>query len=576
MGVKISELPAAPFANALDQLEANQSGVSRRLALSQISDYVGAHLPAQVSLDVRSYGVTMNGITDDTAGVTAAVAAAALTGQSLFWPQGTALTTLSIPLLHTVRHSGPGRIKRGANVFVMAPKAGTTNHLYVAPAGTTANDGLSATEPMASQTAVTALSNYGPVLQATWQIDFAAGANAGFLMALRSVNPVRFVGVPTGDFRTVPTSTITKAASGALSNGMAFVNGANVFVKDILASGFVGLDDAGVWASAYTTITLENNHVTNCYHGWYFLDFVFHSAKGGTISNCTKYGVHELYFVLRNFKYAGSTANGTIITGCEFAVHSKEFCTGHLDFVDISDCTYGAMAVRGSTINSAHASFKRCVIGMVLASRSSAVRNVDTDWHVGTADACTIQILALDPQIIENVPGGGNVEDAILPPYVGQSIKTFGYGIVPFTLTGTTSSTTMINSLGTLQPGEFQAENTQVRLRAFGSASLAAGTGLLLFRVGGVTLGAFTLPIGTLLWEFECHYFVSATGDNQRWFAKLTYTASATSPAVVLINRGTKTNPHSTTAYVFNLNGQLAVGTDSLTADFAEGWTTNR
>lgn len=526
-------------------------------------------------LDVRGFNVVMDGTTNSTTQVIAAVAAAAASGQTLYWPPGTALTTATIPLLHAVKHTGPGIIKRGSSLFRVEPRGSVTNHLYVAPAGVSTADGLSTSEPTTPQAAVTALKNYGPVLEGTWQIDFAAGAHAGFIMDnLQSVNPVRFIGVATGDFRTVPTSTVTKAASGVLANGIVFQNKTKAFLKDILVSDFTAVESAGVRAQQWALITLENVHATNCYYGWYFIDFTQYDAKGGTISSCLKWGVNELFFVLRNFKYAGGTDNRTIITDCETGVHGKELCTGHMDFVEISDCNYGIMLCRGSTMNPSDSIFKRNDIGIILTGRSSMHHAPDIQWNAGTADANTIQVLPLDPQLIESI--GGSAEDAPTAPWVGQTLKTFGYNAVPFPLTGTTSNTVMLNSLGTLHAGEFQAENTRVHLKAVGTASLVSGTGILFFRLGGSLLASVTLPIGAAFWQFEVDYLVTATGDTQRYFSKCTYTTSTSSPAEVLINGSTRTFAHSTTAFTLNLTGQLANAGDSMTANFAEAWTTNR
>jgi hypothetical protein len=573
----IPDLPAATVATNDDQVEISQGGTSRRLSLGQIV----TALPSEAAfVDVRFYGVVLDGVTDTTAAVVSAVAAAFSSGKGLFWPNGTAVTTTSIPNLHQVRHVGPGIIKRGTNTFTVAPLAkfgtGTTNHLYVAPAGNTTNDGLSPSQPMTSQTAVNALPNYGPMLNGTWQIDFAAGENSAFVISyLKSMNAIRFVGVPTGDFRSVPTSMVTKAASGASENGMAFTAYVNVFVKDILVKDFLGSYNAGLLASLHCVVTIENVHATNCDIGWYILDYTLYSAKGGTISYCIQMGVQELFSVVRNYKYAGTATDRTIITNCVWGMHLKELCTGHMDFVEVSDCTYGMMFVRGSTANIGQVDMKRNNIAIVLSGRSMVTNISATSFHAGTADANTIQILPLDPQIIENVSGGGNVEALITAPYVGQSMKVLGYKTVPFTLTGTTVQTKLMFPVGDFLAGEFQAEGSRAYFNASGTCSLVGGTATVAFRTGA-NIAIFTLPIGTVFWEMEMRFMVPTTGSaTQRYVAKCFYGTNTATPASVLYNAFTRTIDFKNLDQPFGVWGQLSVGTDSITADEAVTWTTN-
>lgn len=129
-------------------------------------------------ISVLDYGAVGDGIADDTVAVQNAVNAAYLSGESLLFSDGTYLTTASIANFHNVAKIGLGVIKRGVNLWVVTPDRTSTRQLYVSPTGNNANDGLSATEPLASiQTAVDVVNKYGPVV-GKQQIIGAAGVYA--------------------------------------------------------------------------------------------------------------------------------------------------------------------------------------------------------------------------------------------------------------------------------------------------------------------------------------------------------------------------------------------------------------
>lgn len=81
-------------------------------------------------MSVANFGTVGNGTTSDQSAVAAAVLAAYTAGKDLYWPKGTYLTTAAIPYLHSVRHWGPGVIKRGSNLFMVEPNRANTNTLY--------------------------------------------------------------------------------------------------------------------------------------------------------------------------------------------------------------------------------------------------------------------------------------------------------------------------------------------------------------------------------------------------------------------------------------------------------------
>ena len=131
---------------------------------------------------VTDYGTVGDGATSDQAAVAAAVAAALAAGDDLWWPDGTYLTTASIPSFHSVRHFGAGIIKRGSNLWAVEPKRTTVRGLYVSPTGSTANDGLSTGEPLTIQGAIDALNFAGPVIGRQQIIGVAGQYNEAILI----------------------------------------------------------------------------------------------------------------------------------------------------------------------------------------------------------------------------------------------------------------------------------------------------------------------------------------------------------------------------------------------------------
>lgn len=133
-------------------------------------------------VQVQWYGaVDKTGATSSQTAVAAAVADAFTNGYDLYWPAGTYLTTASIPNFHSVRHYGPGVVKRGTNLwYITPPSFDEINHIYAAASGgSSANDGLSASQPIDTfQHAIDALENWAPLEKGQWQIDLAAGTYA--------------------------------------------------------------------------------------------------------------------------------------------------------------------------------------------------------------------------------------------------------------------------------------------------------------------------------------------------------------------------------------------------------------
>lgn len=481
---------------------AEKSGAASRTIRGRLSD----------SISVKDFAAVGDGVTNDAPALLGALSDSA--GEELRWPEGDYAVAAPLPGLHEARHTGTGRITRGASTFYVNPVAGQANTLYVDPAGSDANDGLTSDFAFATlQAAFDALANYGPMLQGTWTIQLAAGTyteGALFPTGLSSRAAVVVAGPDVGGTPNVPTAIIDGTTS-VYRRGLGGTNRLRLTVRDIKVQGFDGTDEAGVEFSQYARVTLNNVHVDNCYYGLHFLDFVYYDITGGIIENCDT-GVQELFGVVRNFKPAGSDAGRTTIRNCtSYGLKAKELCTGHLDYALIDNCNNGVFLMRGSTANLSNCDIYNNTIGAVCNSASTIVDTLSVDWGAGTANANTVKFLMRGGSSESRRNGGENVPTT---PYIGLTEKKVGFDYTSIAHTGTTTRTVLYTPY-TVSGGDLQAVGAHVRFRIQGSAALSAGTCVLEVRAGAGGLSTVTLPTGTYAFMAELAGVVNAAGDFQ-------------------------------------------------------------
>lgn len=131
---------------------------------------------ARERVSIKDFGGVGDGVADDTAAVSAAVTYCLASGTWLFW-NAIYLTTASIPNLHSVRHYGPGAIKRSGGLYYWdVADRDTVNIVYCASAGLDANDGIGPSQPMSVVAVKSYLENLGSrTLRGRWRVQFAAG-----------------------------------------------------------------------------------------------------------------------------------------------------------------------------------------------------------------------------------------------------------------------------------------------------------------------------------------------------------------------------------------------------------------
>jgi hypothetical protein len=560
--LKKSPIGVVSWANGVPISDAVETA---KLSASDGSALVG-FLQAGTGASARTVQAKLRDVVSvkDFSSVQDAITHCIASGSRLFWPE-----VVSVPAnvgnFHSVKHYGPGGVQRGGNVFYVQPSRSRTNTLYVSPSGSSSNDGLSTSEPMTPQTACNALREYGPTLDGTWKISLAAGSYPRQTLILPSNldtrNAIEIYGPPTGDFRTEPTAIFDGQAQNgtcAGGTGVKSVKLKDIKVKDwyVTAPAFNAGAFNGVGIDFFDSIlTTENVHIENCDAGFYMKNGTKYFTKGGRISGCGC-GIQELFSVTRDFKVAGSTTNRTTIQSCEFGIKAKELSTGHLDYVEFLDNTYGVHFSRGCTANLTNSIFKRNTVG-VYAMAGSSIVDYSVTWGSG-ADANGVKF-STDASSTEIMRGGGENAQAAL--FTGKGAKLIGNDVTQLVHTGTLTDT-LVAQFNDTAIGDFQAIGEYYEGLAYGTCVLTSAA-TVRFRVGGNGASSITMPTGSYVWSLRFR-FTSRGPDAQIAFAELQRTNGSPVTAA-----NARAYTFSTTSFLLGLWVQLGATGDSVTIEGA-------
>lgn len=324
-------------------------------------------------ISVKDFGAVGDGVTNDQVALAAAVTYALSVGAMLYWPAGSYLSTSTIPNFHSVRHSGEGSVKRGGSLFYVSPWGAQLNVLYVATTGSAANDGLSSLEPMLTiQNAITALGNYGAVLDGEWNIVLAAGTYARGRFpdtGMMSRKEITIKGPAVGGHPNVPTAIISEGASVA-AIGLQATNYTRLIVQDIKFVGFnASVSSSGLAITQYCEVFTINAHFSNCYYGITSFVHGLINVKGGIFTaNGFLNGVTPGGYAIRGYFHtkfelglqnAGVLTQGPFFTFNSGAVIGQEHANGHSDWCTYEDNAVGVRAAILSRFNLTGSSFKR-------------------------------------------------------------------------------------------------------------------------------------------------------------------------------------------------------------------------
>ena len=462
----------------------------------------------RTTVNLKAHGATGDGVTDDGTEIALAVTAALAGGSELFWPDGTYLTTASIANLHSIRHFGPGVIKRGTDTFEVEPKDTDTNIIYVSTTGSDTDDGLSSSEPLlTAQAVLDILPNYGPVLNGRWRIQFAAGTwTEGAVMddGLRSKQRIEIYGVSVSGG--VPT-TIFDGTGAALAHAFHFKSDNNIHIRDIKGqdwllaptlSATVGLQD-------FCDIWTDNIHAANNGAGINGSNGARLRVQGGIIDACATgiICVNNITFTIG--QGATMLSEGPVISNCtSAAVTVQEMSSGHVDWTTLGDGNnIGLNILQGGRVHLQGSDVKNNTEGARMAQGGYLFENTTNpnEWNEGTGDANTIkwkqQAFSGDSVILQSA----------------QSEVRIAVDTVQKTHTGTTSKTVVATPF-TIPDHFFVEQNRKLRVLVFGRYSTNTGLNDIGIDFGGSLvheLRAVGTPTGGIM--FKAEFSIWATGS---------------------------------------------------------------
>lgn len=265
----------------------------------------------------QMFGAVGDGVTDDTAQITAAVAYALAEGVAIDWPAQDFVTTSSIPDFHSVKHVGFGRVLRGTDIWYITPRGDQRNIIHVGSPNLNANDGFSAAESTNISQAFNRMKAIGEKAQdGRWRIQIhgtltSSGVSRGDFPAFR--NRLEIWGDEVA-MNAEPTSVWNGTSS--VSNYAIRIdwsyNTANVFLhfRNIKFINWNNSALAGaivVWASG--DVLAENIWTDNCAVGLWFRQN-YSRIVYGSFKNAQTYGVQVSYGASAN---VGSLLGGGVL-----------------------------------------------------------------------------------------------------------------------------------------------------------------------------------------------------------------------------------------------------------------------
>lgn len=411
-------------------------GLKEDLALPSGAGLVGG-LPVFVTATKYSGGASTASVNNDTA-ITAAIADAIATSNSVYWPavyevQG------NIPNLHAVKHDGPGGIKRGTETFRVHPLEWHNNTLYCSPAGSDANDGLTADKPMGTiqrcMDLIGIWADSNSIQHGNWKFKILpgtfteGGSYTGFVPVQ---NPVVFEGSSGGD--SLPDVVIDGAAS-SLTAGMYFINGpslikvdsiaSNNFRANSVASGFV-FYGKGI-SEAYTYKCAAKN---NLWAGVNADSICRYLLAGGTYDGNTNYNIRVRGGVAISGGVAGPSLR-TVLKNNPTATQIRDCSSGHFDYVDFINHPTTPTGSAAWVANCSRVTFNSCTLTNINVGFSST-----EDSTIAIADDVTFTNVNTKFKLTNN---SSIDQSALYPAGEGLNFDSFRdeYTIGRYAYTGT-------------------------------------------------------------------------------------------------------------------------------------------
>ena len=426
----------------------------------------------------KDFGVTMNGVTDDTAAVQAFVDACIANGKQAYWPDGQALITGNINNFHIIKHTGPGSIFRAGSTFYISPRSFQTNNLYLSPTGSDNNDGLSPGFPrltLAGSGSV--LANFGPYLDGLWNVNLAAGqynqTDFTFPPGLRGRNPVYFKG-PLSVHPAAPTAILDGGGTGAFGfqlNRECTLYLVDLLIRNYTSYGVVGQDDCMLFGLRCHVVGVPGGPGVKMQQGrvnW--ID--------GRVANC-----QQGFSFIAGCTFTITASNPTLAAGTKIenniqsGVQAQEQSSGHVDFALVAGNPIGYRLAARSRVHSQ--------ASRITGSVTTAVQLYGaSDWYNNGSQ--------LDANATAEQMYTGSIEVVHYQNNVSPTRRPIDSTFV--THTGTAAQTTLKTYSDAFVANNFWNSTKSMRFVIAGELSGTAGNKNLVVKIDGVDAIGFTIP----------------------------------------------------------------------------------
>jgi hypothetical protein len=280
------------------------------------------------------------------------------------------------------------------------------------------------------------------------------------------------------------------------------------------AAGDTHLTTTNVWRKAGTVGQKVNNRV-------------FWENNGGMIEDARRFGIDELFEVVRSFRQvvmvrdafgrvdlAKSRARGLTVRNCRLGHHAKEHCTGHVDYTKYLDNEVHVFLSRSSTMNISGTQFFRSSGPPICAFQGSffgggfLAGNL-ADFGYGTVNAnATSEYFDRTSGWITNETSLPEDIEKRLGAVAGRAKELKSSfprdaAMTAFTTSDTgTTSIPLIANLGSVAPGAFTAPGAEEDYLFTGKKTGAAGVAEIRFYVGpSPEKRIFTIPANATWFE---------------------------------------------------------------------------
>ena len=466
-----------------------------------------------------------------------------------------------------------------------ASQGGAAVTLYVAPAGSDANDG-SISAPFATlQKAFDVLMAAGIVRSAT--INLAAGtydtvANRTALLGpanedeagdpnidpytvngVLAVNSIRIQGPDVGYDPTTnpwPTPTAIFDAGGAAVVGIRIEGrGLKVLIKNIKFKNYNGSGNSAGITNDAGFLRTENVHAEACSYGIDSHKGLLEVAGGDIYGTPAKVGT-GIRSLFRAFHQIGDQSavgqmRGPRLRYLTTGFLAQEGSTGHSDSVLYEDCLAGITATVNARVNYSYSNFKRC-------DRAIRAENNAVIFGYPTAE---FNYFPSPDSNVESIIVQSGAVDMDRDPNANNCRAT-DYLNAPVTVTGSTGNIDLLTK--TLTLGRFAPTVNSIRKpqhiegKAFGTINATtAGNVQFKFRIGVTTSAGITLPAGQVAADFVIDFSIVFTAYNRQYLSM----RMSVHNRAALADVAAETLNLATTEWSLVFQCQLANAADSVT-----------